>query len=73
MRTVNVTDHLPVYYFDPPPSNALSDSHGLEIILEPVQKWSCPEELVNQCRQFDKSDLILSSLTSINVYKIDSC
>lgn len=47
MRTVNVTDHLPVYYFDPPPPNALSDSHGLEIILDPVQKWSCPEELVN--------------------------
>lgn len=42
-----MTDHLPVYYFDQPPSNALSDRHGLEIILEPLQKWSCPEELVN--------------------------
>ena len=68
-----MTDHLPVYYFDPPPPNELSDSHGLEIILEPIQKWSCPDELVNQCRQFNESDLTLSSLPSFKFYKIDSC
>ena len=71
MRTVNVTDHLPVYYFDQPPSNALSDRHGLEIILEPLQKWTCPEELVNRksIRIVILIEIKFSSFISI---KIDS-
>lgn len=46
MRTVNVTDHIPVYSRYPAPSDKLSIAHSMEIILEPMQKWTCPEDLV---------------------------
>lgn len=47
MRTVNITDHIPVYCRYPVPDDKLSTAHSMEIILEPMQKWTCPDNLVS--------------------------
>lgn len=52
LRTVDVSDHIPLHHNETKNStnNATrlpeKEKEGLEIILEPLQKWQCPVELV---------------------------
>ena len=47
MRTVNVTDYIPIRDGNMEINHRLSYCPGIEIILEPMQKWTVPDELVN--------------------------
>ena len=52
MRTVNVTDFIPVRQFNTENDKEMfkkkkkAANVGIEIILEPLQKWKLPDELV---------------------------
>ena len=52
MRTVNVTDFIPIRQFNTDNDKEMykkkkkAANVGIEIILEPLQKWKLPDELV---------------------------
>lgn len=47
MRTLNITDHIPTNHNSHKNKIKSSEKQELEILLEPLQKWQCPFELLS--------------------------
>jgi hypothetical protein len=47
MRTVNITDHIPTSHNNHKSNPILSATPEVEMLLEPLQKWQCPVELIS--------------------------
>jgi hypothetical protein len=47
MRTVNITDHMSTSHNNHKSNPILSTTPEVEMLLEPLQKWQCPVELIS--------------------------